>query len=44
VRNLKRGIGKLKGKITFKCFECGRIGYYASKFPYAKSNDNDDKE
>lgn len=43
------GTKKFKGKITFKCFEFGRIDHYASKCPYAfkchyaKSNDNDDK-
>ena len=31
VRKFKRGIGKYKGKLPFKCFNCGRIGHYAKK-------------
>ena len=26
VRELKRGTRKYKGKLPFKCFNCGRIG------------------
>ena len=36
VRKLKRGTGKFKGKLPFKYFQCGRIGHFASKCPYAK--------
>ena len=25
VRKIKRGIGRYKGKLPFKCFNCGRI-------------------
>ena len=31
VRRLKKGSGKYKGKIPFKCFKCGKIGHFASK-------------
>ena len=34
VEKLKRGHGKHKGYLPFKCFECGKIGNFASKFPY----------
>jgi len=34
VRNLKRGAKKWKGKLTFKCFNCGRVGCYDKKCPF----------
>ena len=34
VRKLQVGTGRFRGKIPFKCFACGRVGHYASKFPY----------
>lgn len=33
VRILKKGIGKYKGKLPFKYFNCGKICHYASKCP-----------
>jgi len=43
VRKLKRGLGKYKGKLPFKCFNCGKICQYASKFP-EKKKDYDPRE
>ena len=43
VRKLKRGTGKYKGKLPLICFECGKIGHFASKCPYAKDQDSDDE-
>eukprot|EP00253_Pinus_taeda_P035872 PITA_35872 len=34
VKNLQRGAGRLKGKLPFKCFACGRVGNYAAKCPH----------
>ena len=40
---LKKGDGNFKGQLRFKYFECGNIGHYASKYPYAKVNSSDDE-
>jgi hypothetical protein len=44
VRNLKGGPGKYKGKLPFKCFNCGRIGHFVAKCPYEEREDSDDEE
>jgi hypothetical protein len=43
VKNLKRGIGNYKGKIPLKCFNCGRIGNFASKCPFNKHSDGEEE-
>jgi hypothetical protein len=40
VRRLKKGLGKYQGKLAFKCFNCGRIGHFASMFSHKKKDQN----
>ena len=40
VRKLKSRSGKYKGKLPFKCFNCGKVGHFSSKFPYKKIDQN----
>jgi hypothetical protein len=45
VKRLKKGSGKYKGKLSFKCFNCGRIGYFSNKCPHkGKDQTCDDEE
>jgi hypothetical protein len=44
VRKLKKGYGKYKGKLPFKCFNCGKVGHFLTKCPYAKDESSDDEE
>ena len=43
VRNLKREIRKYKGKLPFKCFNCGRIGIMLRNVPFNKIKDSTTK-
>jgi hypothetical protein len=37
VKRIKKGMGRYKGKLPFKCFNCGTIGHYAKKFPFEEN-------
>jgi hypothetical protein len=44
IKKLHKGSGKYKGKLPFKCFNCGRIKHFSNKCPYPKQKDSDDEE
>ena len=44
MRKFKCGTDMFKGKLPFKCFNCGKVGHFASKFPYAKGLESDEEE
>lgn len=42
VHKLKKGQRKYRGKLPFKCFSRGGIGYFTSKCPYKENNGNNE--
>jgi hypothetical protein len=44
VRRLKKGSGKYKGKLPFKCFNYGKIGHFANKCPHKRKDQTYDDE
>ena len=44
VGELKRASRKYKGKLPFKFFNCGKIGHFSSKCPYARGSNSDQEE
>jgi hypothetical protein len=43
IRKLQKGLGKYKGKILFKCFNCGKVGHFSFKCPYPKEDPKDEE-
>jgi hypothetical protein len=41
---MKRGTEKYKGKLPFKCFNCGKVGLFVSKYPYTRCSYSDEEE
>ena len=44
VKKLQKRSGKYKGKMPFKCFNCGRIRHFQAKCPYPKEYSEDEDE
>jgi hypothetical protein len=44
VKRLKKGSGKYKGKLPFKCFNCGKIGHFSNKYPHKRKDQTCDDE
>ena len=44
MRKLKWGTNKFKCKLSFKCFNCDKIGEFSSKCPYTKGSENDEEQ
>jgi hypothetical protein len=44
VKRLKKGSGKYKGKLPFKCFNYGRIVHFANKCPHKRKDQTCDDE
>jgi hypothetical protein len=38
---LERGFIKYKGMLPLKLFHCGKVGLFASKFPFKENNTNE---
>ena len=44
IKKLQKGSGKYKGKLPLKCFNCVKVGHFASKCPYPKEDHEDKRD
>jgi hypothetical protein len=43
ITKLQKGVGKYKGKLPFKFFNCGKVGHFASKCTHTKEDPKDEE-
>jgi hypothetical protein len=44
VRKFNKGTNKYKGILPLKCFNCGKIGHFENKCPYARNSYSDEEK
>ena len=44
IKKLQKASGKYKGKLPFKCFNCGKVGNFVAKCPYPKEDPEDEED